>query len=78
MKHLPYTFLMNTVVVDSETVVAQDGAQLTHDVRLVLPVVQDEHRCEVWSAWHIVGRERKEGVTGSHVHLADTTKGVHL
>ena len=38
------------LMVNSETVVAEDGAQLTHDVRLVLPVVHDEHRCTVWSA----------------------------
>ena len=63
------------LVVNGKTVVAEDSRQLTHDVLLVL---QDEHSCEVWSAWDIVGREQKERVMGSNVHLTNTTQGIHL
>jgi hypothetical protein len=66
------------LVVDGQTVAAEDGSQLTHHVWLILPVIHDKHRGEVLSAWHKVGREWRKGISGSHVHLANTTHGIHL
>ena len=62
------------LVVDCETVVAEDGAQLTLDVQLVLPVVQDKHCCKVWSAWDIVGR----GMEEKHHREPLNVLGLHL
>ena len=63
---------------DCESVVTENGAQLTHDVRLIFPVVLDQHSCEVWSAGNIMGREWRKSVTKSHVHFANTTHSIHL
>ena len=65
-------------MVDSKSVVSDNGTQLTHDVGLVCPVVPDEHGGKVWSARDIVGGEMREGIPGSHVHLTDTMLGIYL
>ena len=65
-------------MVDCETVIAENGAQLTHDVWLVLSVVPDEHHRQVWSGRKIMRREGRKSITGSRVHLANTTHSIHL
>ena len=66
------------LVVDSEAVVAQNGAQLTHDVGLVLPVVSDKHDSQVWSAWNVVGREWRKSILSSNIDFPNTTHSIHL
>ena len=65
-------------MVDSKSVVSDNGAQLMHDVGLVFPVVPDEHGGKVWSAQDIVGGEWREGIPGNYVHLTDTMLGIYL
>ena len=42
---------------------AEDGTQLTYEVWFVLPVVPDEHCCEVMSAWEGKGGKALRGAT---------------
>ena len=58
--------------------VGDNSEQLTHDAGLVFPVVPDKHGGKVWSAWDIVEGEWREGIPGSHVHLANITHGIYL
>ena len=60
------------LVVHCETVAAEDITQLMHDVQLVLPVVPDEHCCEVWSVGNVIGWKWRKCVMRSHIHFSNT------
>lgn len=66
------------LVVNCEALLAEDGSNLTHDVWLVLPIVLDEHGCDVGSAGDVMGGEWREAITKSHVHFTYTTHGIYL